>query len=354
MLLTLKTQRYFRKYCEPRLVLKVAHAFADSFFAAFQARMEGSSAKPAGPVPEEALERGFFDAFHADIFEKAQASVSLRRPERRRVFESVVSGSYDFLSKASRAQKCSNNYFLSGDEAEDLLELFSVLLFDRAKYWRVPGRPVRDFHLDALLKFDAPERYRLVLESGEPAESEPPAQPALENQSFLSLANNPSFVCLDEALANPSAGLREVDVFFVAGNEGALKENFFGEIANIFKGNQRWVALSNSGPTSWWSGTTCSSWRNSPHTKALSRASSQPSSRTRERPPSSSRCPSSTTTLWSFSCSWRSLAASTVRSAAPASSRAPFPKTKLSPKQRALPTPRSPVKCGKCSRWTRS
>lgn len=206
------------------------------FFASFQLLIQGPLAKPASTIPESVIDKGYFDAFYLEIFGKDASAVQLGRPERRRqVFANIVSDSYDFLSSQSRPKKCSNNYFLTGRESEDLLEMFRVLFFDRIKYARVPNRPVLDFYTNALLKFDSVEKYQLVLDASEQAQDEP----VLENQSFMSLANNPSFVCLDEVGRDQSQEIRQVEVFFVAGNDGVYKANFMKEIENIFQGNSR-------------------------------------------------------------------------------------------------------------------
>lgn len=219
-------------------MLKCPHSGADDFFETFKTLIQGADAKPATRVSEAIIDKGYFDAFYQEIFATENKTIQVGRPQHQRQdFTSIVSDNYDFLASQKSPKKCSNNYFLTGNESEDLLEIFQVLYFDQVKYARVPNRSIPDFHLNTLLKFDSVDKYRLVF--GE-EDHEEPEQAILENQSFVSLANNPSFVCLDEVGQNQPGGSLPVEVYFITGNEGNLKVNFMNEIENIFKGNSRY------------------------------------------------------------------------------------------------------------------
>jgi hypothetical protein len=195
--------------------------------------------KVPGQVPDEILQKGYFDAFYLELFGNENSSVKLKRnDERRKVFDNIISNKYNFITNQKAHQKCSNNYFLTGNESEDLLEIFRVLHFDRVKYGQVPSRMIPDFHIDSLLKYNSVDYYSMILE--DPSDEKEESDLIKENNSFQSLSNNPSFVCLDVVEEGfKSEEKKQINVYFVLGNEGSLKQNFLKEIENIFKGNNR-------------------------------------------------------------------------------------------------------------------
>lgn len=239
VLLHLKSQKYFQKYCESAVLLKCPQG-QRSLFETFSKAKSTETPKTKLEIPNELLDGGFFDAFHLEIFKKGRGGVTLKRIDQKpRVFNNIVSDQYDFISSEQKPKKCSNNYFLTGQESEDLLEIFKVLHFDGVQFAGDRLRPIPDFHLFSLLKKTEKEDYMLLL--GDEDEEERQAsviQQANENQSFMSLANNSSFVCLDVAESESGTGIK-AEVSFIVGNEGLLKENFLEEVRNIFLGNNR-------------------------------------------------------------------------------------------------------------------
>lgn len=280
ILLTSNEPIYFKKFSQNHIIIKPQ---SKELFYSLKNILQPN--KPVlKELPDEPLENGCFDAFMAELRNSGSQRPTVQKQNslgKNSDFSNVLSGKYDFQKGKEKVQKCSNNYFLRNEGDEDLLTAigdaikaeitfgfrdiitgiiiflslylklkFKTILFlflikvPKSHCYKAPWSISQDEMEEVQLSFGVkdseqnengpegtPASHDLVLANAPP--------PKIHNKSYASLDSNPSFINLDCFDHIDNANVQEKQIFFVAGDESALKSNILFEIRKIFEANVR-------------------------------------------------------------------------------------------------------------------